>query len=260
MHDTVSGTHWHEPKTGENAGKGKFGRPKGPYDRFMEDEDVPIYRGVGVHKVQNLPMTPWKRMGGKGTYIQLHGTEGKWGSYVVEVPGAGALNAEKHLYEEVYYVVEGRGKRLVIAQLRRQLEWPWAWQVPLVLHRQVLLRYLQRFLQSIEPHQQLDQNRPPIPAQLLERVHREDRGGPIDGQLVKAFERQHVEAHRPDRTFHMRRQHANDVLRRRRPVRCNELGVGQEVGKDQLAGAGTASELHHPRRALEVSGEHEPPQ
>ena len=29
--------------------------------------------------------------------------------YVVEVPGAGALNAERHLYEEIYYVVEGRG-------------------------------------------------------------------------------------------------------------------------------------------------------
>ena len=48
-------------------------------------------------------------MGGRGTYIQLHGTEGKWGCYVVEVPGAGALNPEKHMYEEIYFVVEGRG-------------------------------------------------------------------------------------------------------------------------------------------------------
>ena len=48
-------------------------------------------------------------MGGRGSYIQLHGTEGKWGSYVVEVPGAGALNPEKHMYEEIYFVVEGRG-------------------------------------------------------------------------------------------------------------------------------------------------------
>ena len=48
-------------------------------------------------------------MGGRGSYIQLHGTEGKWGSYVVEVPGAGALNPEKHIYEEIYLVVEGRG-------------------------------------------------------------------------------------------------------------------------------------------------------
>ncbi len=59
--------------------------------------------------MQNLPLAPWPRMGGRGSYIQLHGTEGKWGAYVVEVPGAGALNAEKHIYEEIYLVVEGRG-------------------------------------------------------------------------------------------------------------------------------------------------------
>jgi hypothetical protein len=29
-----------------------------------------------VHKVQNLPMKPWKRLGGKGSYIQLFGIEG----------------------------------------------------------------------------------------------------------------------------------------------------------------------------------------
>ena len=108
MHD-VPGSHWHEPTAGKRAGFGKFGRPKTPYDLFMESEGIPIFRDIGVSKVQNLPLAPWKRMGGRGTYIQLHGTEGKWGYYVVEVPGAGALNAEKHLYEEVYYVVEGRG-------------------------------------------------------------------------------------------------------------------------------------------------------
>jgi hypothetical protein len=59
--------------------------------------------------VQDLPLQPWKRMGGRGTYIQLYGTEGKWGCYVVEVPGAGALNQERHIYEEIFLVVEGRG-------------------------------------------------------------------------------------------------------------------------------------------------------
>ena len=33
----------------------------------------------------------------------------KWGCYVVEVPRRGALNPEKHMYEEIYFVVEGRG-------------------------------------------------------------------------------------------------------------------------------------------------------
>ena len=52
---------------------------------------------------------PWKRTGGRGHYIQLYGTETKWGCYVVEVPPRGALNPEKHMYEEIFLVVEGRG-------------------------------------------------------------------------------------------------------------------------------------------------------
>ena len=81
------------------AGIGKFLRPNTPYDNFMEAQGIPIYRDIGVRRVQDLPRKPWKRMGGNGTFIQLLGTEGLWGCYVVEVPGAGALNAEKHMYE-----------------------------------------------------------------------------------------------------------------------------------------------------------------
>jgi quercetin dioxygenase-like cupin family protein len=108
MHDTT-GEHWHEPKAGENAGFGKFLRKPMPYDVFMEAEGIPCYRGIGVRRVQDLPLVPWKRLGGRGSYIQLFGTEGLWGQYVVEVPGAGALNVERHLYEKVCLVVEGRG-------------------------------------------------------------------------------------------------------------------------------------------------------
>src|ERR671938_1562415 len=91
------------------AGLGKFLRPNTPYDNFMEAQEIPIYREIGVRRVQDLPRKPWKRLGGSGTYIQLLGTEGLWGCYVVEVPGAGALNPERHMYEEIMVVVEGRG-------------------------------------------------------------------------------------------------------------------------------------------------------
>lgn len=107
-HDDAGG-HWHEPKAGENAGFGKFKRAAMPYDRFMEQEGVPCYRGIGVKRVQDLPMAPWKRLGGRGTYIQLYGTEGLWGMYVVEVPAGGALNIERHVYEKQVFVIEGRG-------------------------------------------------------------------------------------------------------------------------------------------------------
>ncbi len=102
-------SHWHEPKAGENAGLGKFGRPAMPYDRFMEAEGIPCHRDIGCKTVLDLPMKPWSRLGGRGTYIQLFGTEGLWGMYVVEIPAGGALNIERHIYEKVVLVVEGRG-------------------------------------------------------------------------------------------------------------------------------------------------------
>jgi quercetin dioxygenase-like cupin family protein len=102
-------SHWHEPKAGQNAGYGDFKRPQMPYDAFMAGEDIPIFRGIGVRRVQDLPMRAWNRLGGRGSFIQLYGTEGLWGMYIVEVPAGGALNIEKHLYEKQVLIVEGRG-------------------------------------------------------------------------------------------------------------------------------------------------------
>src|SRR4051794_1388153 len=126
MHGTPDQVHWHEPKAGENAGCGKFLRKPMPYDTFRESEGVPIYRGIGVRRVQDLPLAKWQRLGGRGSYIQLYGTEGVWGAYVVEIPGAGALNIERHLYEKVVLVVEGRGSTEVWQEgqtKRHTFEW-----------------------------------------------------------------------------------------------------------------------------------------
>jgi len=109
MHDVPGEPHWHEPMRGQRAGFDTFKRPQMPYDRFMELEDIPVFRGLGVRRVQDLPMAPWARLGGRGSYIQLQGTEGLLGQYIVEIPASGALNVERHIYEKVVLVVEGRG-------------------------------------------------------------------------------------------------------------------------------------------------------
>ncbi|ODT23240.1 MAG: cupin [Kaistia sp. SCN 65-12] len=104
-----TGTHWHEPAGNKKAGLGEFKKQPTPYDQFMVDEGIPIFRDLGIPNVRDLPLEPWRRTGGRGSYIQLYGTETKWGHHVVEVPAGGALNPEKHMYEEIYLVVEGRG-------------------------------------------------------------------------------------------------------------------------------------------------------
>src|SRR3989449_7520899 len=109
MHDTPDQVHWHEPKAGENAGYGKFKRAPMPYDRFMEAEGVPIYRGIGVRRVQDLPMAPWKRLGGRGSHIQPFGTQGVLGGHVGGISRARALHVQRPPYEEVVLLGGGPG-------------------------------------------------------------------------------------------------------------------------------------------------------
>ncbi len=79
------------------------------YDVFIGEQNIPIHRGLGVYDSRQLPLAPWKRMGGQGTFIELDGQAGFFGMYVVEVPPGGALNPERHMYEEIFLVIEGHG-------------------------------------------------------------------------------------------------------------------------------------------------------
>lgn len=93
----------------ELVGRLRWQRPPTVYESFIEDEGVPVFRGLGVYDVRQVELGPWKRTGGRGAYIELNGVGGKTGMYALEIPPGAALNPEKHMYEEIFYVVEGRG-------------------------------------------------------------------------------------------------------------------------------------------------------
>ena len=46
---------------------------KAAYLRWMEEEGIPIFEGLAVEDVTELPRKPWARMGGTGSFIQLKG-------------------------------------------------------------------------------------------------------------------------------------------------------------------------------------------
>ena len=84
---------------------------KSGYEAYMEEEGIPVFEAVaGVDDVTDLPRKPWARMGGSGTFIQMVSTiQAERGIYIAEIPGGGALNPEKHLYEEAILILQGRG-------------------------------------------------------------------------------------------------------------------------------------------------------
>lgn len=108
------------------AGIQKYQRAATPYEVFMEEEGIPIVRGIGVYDIRELTLAPWKRLGGNGSFIALDGLLGIKGMYVIEVPAGGALLPEKHLYEEFFIVFEGRGSTEVWAEgssKKQAFEW-----------------------------------------------------------------------------------------------------------------------------------------
>jgi quercetin dioxygenase-like cupin family protein len=122
----ASTTQWREPTGDEFAGHHVYRRAKGPYERYMEEEGIPVYGGIGVYDTRELTLGPWKRLGGRGAFLDLDGLEGVKGMFVVEVPAGGALNPERHMYDEFFLVIEGRGTTEVWREgsSRRQVfEW-----------------------------------------------------------------------------------------------------------------------------------------
>src|SRR5579862_7190395 len=98
-----------------------------PYDKYMEDEGLPVHRAlIGIDDVTKLPRTPWARMGGNGAFIQLEGTfQSERGIYVADIPGGGAQEPEQHLYEEEIFILQGRGTGQVWQGNGEKLTFEW---------------------------------------------------------------------------------------------------------------------------------------
>jgi len=79
------------------------------YCQWMQGEGVPITEGFNVEDVRELKLAPWPRTGGKGAFVHLYGMEGQTGMYVAEIAPGGALNPERHLYEEMVCILTGHG-------------------------------------------------------------------------------------------------------------------------------------------------------
>ncbi|MEX0806988.1 MAG: cupin domain-containing protein [Candidatus Binatia bacterium] len=80
------------------------------YEEFVKMEGVPLYEGSYLEDLSTLPLSDWERGGGnaKAAYTRL-GNQETNGLQIVEIPPKGELKAEHHMYDEVMFVLKGRG-------------------------------------------------------------------------------------------------------------------------------------------------------
>jgi uncharacterized RmlC-like cupin family protein len=85
-----------------------------PYGQWLVDQGIPILRGFYVQDLRNVPLAQWDRIGGPAACVRLAGAEeGMTDGYICEIAPGKQLKAQRHLYEEVVYVLSGRGATTV---------------------------------------------------------------------------------------------------------------------------------------------------
>jgi quercetin dioxygenase-like cupin family protein len=83
------------------------------YIKWVESEGIPLIRGFFVEDVKKVPLGCWERAGGLAARICLEGTGETDDAYICEIPPGNSLKPGRHFFEELIYVVEGRGATTV---------------------------------------------------------------------------------------------------------------------------------------------------
>ncbi|HET8563657.1 MAG TPA: ethanolamine ammonia lyase-activating protein, partial [Candidatus Binatia bacterium] len=98
---------------------------KTPYDLWQESEGIPIVRGHCVEDLTAIPVAPWKRAGALGSFINLIGSGRACGAYVLEIPPRSETQPQRYLFEQLIYVIKGRGATSVWNQggAKQTFEW-----------------------------------------------------------------------------------------------------------------------------------------
>src|SRR5437764_2087018 len=80
------------------------------YLDWIAGEGIPVVEDFGLDLL-SVGTAPWPRMGGgaRGAYVHVKGRGDFVNAYVCELPPGGQTDPQRHLFEEVVYVLDGRG-------------------------------------------------------------------------------------------------------------------------------------------------------
>jgi len=84
-----------------------------PYTRWVRGEGLDIVPAHFVPNLCTLALRPWARRGGAGVFLNHDASRTSNDCYVCEIPAGGKLAPQRQLFEEMIYVLSGRGSTTV---------------------------------------------------------------------------------------------------------------------------------------------------
>ena len=84
-------------------------RRKPPYTRWVKAEGLEIISSFYVPDLHTVELKPWARRGGRGVFLNHDASRTSNDCYVCEIPPGKELAPQRQLFEEMIYVLDGRG-------------------------------------------------------------------------------------------------------------------------------------------------------
>jgi mannose-6-phosphate isomerase-like protein (cupin superfamily) len=95
------------------------------YGQWQEKEGIPVYDTFFVEDLKDLVLGPWERTGALGAFVNLEGAGDTNNCYVAEVPIGATTKPQRHIYEELVYVLQGSGATTVWNDLDHKHTFEW---------------------------------------------------------------------------------------------------------------------------------------
>lgn len=92
-----------------------------PYEKWVSDEGLAVHTQQLVPDINTIEVANWERTGTKAALLDLTGEPldgalvNNQGTirFVCDIPPGGSFKLERHMYEEIFFVVKGRGATAV---------------------------------------------------------------------------------------------------------------------------------------------------
>lgn len=94
------------------------------YQEWAQGEGVPVYEDFGLD-LRELELKPWARHSASGAIALVKGRGDFLETYVLEISAGTSTSPQRHLFEEVVYVLDGSGSTTIEAPdgTRHSFEW-----------------------------------------------------------------------------------------------------------------------------------------
>src|SRR5919204_1338194 len=96
-----------------------------PYLRWVRGEGLEVISAQYVANLRTVELKPWPRRGGRGVYINHDASRTSNDCYVCEIPPGKSLAPQRQLYEEMVYVLDGRGSTTVWNNADKRVSFEW---------------------------------------------------------------------------------------------------------------------------------------